>query len=77
MKVQGHKKGEDPLNENYKFLIIEMDTLAKKNMTARDVCFLVQGLKDLFLNPLMEGRRQKSSFNKKKNDLATVIEQIK
>ena len=54
---QGHKKGEAPLNENYKFLITEMDTLTKK-MTARDVCFLVQRVQDLFLDPLMERRRQ-------------------
>ena len=56
---QGHKKkGEAPLNKNSKFLIIEMDTLAKK-MTACGVCFLVQGVQDLFLDPLMDRRRTK------------------
>ena len=59
---QGHKKGEAPLNENSKFLIIEMDTLAKK-MTAWDVCYLGQGVQDLFLDPLMERRQKKGFFN--------------
>ena len=47
------------MKENYKFLIIEMDTLAKK-MTARDVCFLVQGVQDLFLDPLMRDDKKNS-----------------
>ena len=41
------KKGEAPMHENFEFLILEMDFLAKK-MTARDIYFVVRGVQDLF-----------------------------
>ena len=41
------QKGEAPMHENFEFLILEMDFLAKK-MTARDIYFVVQGIQDLF-----------------------------
>ena len=46
------------MNENSEFLIMEMDTFAKK-MIARDVCFLVQGVQDLFLEPPYEEETDK------------------
>ena len=45
------KKGEAPMYKNFEFFILQMDFLAKK-VTAHDVCFVVQGVQDLFFVPL-------------------------
>ena len=41
------KNGEAPMHENFEFLILEIDFLAKKR-TALDIYFVVRGVQDLF-----------------------------
>ena len=40
------------MNENFRFLTLKMDSLAKK-MTARDVYFSAQGVQDFFPDSLI------------------------
>ena len=50
--IRVFEKGEAPMNENFRFLPRKW-ILWQKKMTARNVYFSAQGLKDLFPDPLI------------------------
>ena len=50
--IRVFEKGEAPMNENFRFLPRKW-ILWQKKITARDVYFSDQGLKDLFPEPLI------------------------